>query len=301
VNQHATSGPARRPAFTLLELLVVIAIVAVLIALTLAAVQAARAAAERMRCADHLRQLGLALHGYASAHRTLPPGVSIEGEKSPFPFMSWLARILPHVEQDSLWRLTEDAYRQEPRFVVNPPHVGLSTVIPLYACPADGRLRIAQMSHGRLVAFTSYLGNEGTDYASHDGLLYADSQVALEAIPDGCSQTLLVGERPPSTDLFFGWWYAGAGQGHTGSGDMILGALERKHPKNRVSCSDGPFEFGPGRDDNQCDLFHFWSLHPGGSHFLFADGSVHFLRYSAKSILPALATRSGGEPIDAVD
>jgi prepilin-type processing-associated H-X9-DG protein len=40
---------------------------------------------------------------------------------------------------------------------------------------------------------------------------------------------------------------------------------------------------------------HFWSLHPGGAHFLFADGSVRFLAYSADSSLPALATRAGGE------
>jgi hypothetical protein len=46
----------------------------------------------------------------------------------------------------------------------------------------------------------------------------------------------------------------------------------------------------------QCDLFHFWSLHSGGGHFLFASGAVRFLAYSADELLPALATRSGGEP-----
>ena len=50
-------------------------------------------------------------------------------------------------------------------------------------------------------------------------------------------------------------------------------------------------------ESNQCDAFHFWSLHPGGAHFLFVDGSVHFLSYSAASILPALATRAGGEAV----
>jgi prepilin-type processing-associated H-X9-DG protein len=44
-------------------------------------------------------------------------------------------------------------------------------------------------------------------------------------------------------------------------------------------------------------LFHFWSLHPGGAHFLYADGSVHFLGYDADAILPALATRAGGEVV----
>ena len=53
----------------------------------------------------------------------------------------------------------------------------------------------------------------------------------------------------------------------------------------------------PGRLDNPCDQTHFWSLHPGGANFLFADGSVHFLYYSADRVLPALATRAGGEVV----
>jgi prepilin-type processing-associated H-X9-DG protein len=45
-------------------------------------------------------------------------------------------------------------------------------------------------------------------------------------------------------------------------------------------------------------VFHFWSLHPGGAHFAFADGSARFLSYSADSVLPALATRAGGDIAD---
>ncbi|HLW66382.1 MAG TPA: H-X9-DG-CTERM domain-containing protein [Gemmataceae bacterium] len=60
----------------------------------------------------------------------------------------------------------------------------------------------------------------------------------------------------------------------------------------------GPFHYGPGRIDNPCDSFHFWSLHPMGANFLFCDGSVHFIAYSAAEIMPALATRAGGEVVD---
>src|SRR5262245_20532704 len=63
----------------------------------------------------------------------------------------------------------------------------------------------------------------------------------------------------------------------------------------------GAYTYGPGQLDNQCDMFHFWSLHEGGAHFLFADGSVHFLRYSAAPILPALASRGGGESVSLPD
>jgi prepilin-type processing-associated H-X9-DG protein len=44
-----------------------------------------------------------------------------------------------------------------------------------------------------------------------------------------------------------------------------------------------------------CDMFRFWGLHAGGSNFLFADGAVRFLTYNAAPLLPALATRNGGE------
>lgn len=60
----------------------------------------------------------------------------------------------------------------------------------------------------------------------------------------------------------------------------------------------GPFRFGPGRTANPCDRYHFWSLHPGGAHFLFADGSVHFLPYAAASVMVPLATRAGGEVVN---
>ncbi len=56
--------------------------------------------------------------------------------------------------------------------------------------------------------------------------------------------------------------------------------------------------FGPGRLDNPCDRLHLWSLHPGGANFLFADGSVRFLPYSARNVLDALASIQGGEVVE---
>ena len=57
-----------------------------------------------------------------------------------------------------------------------------------------------------------------------------------------------------------------------------------------ANCAVGPYEFGPRRLDNLWNPFHFWSLHPSGANFGFADGSVRFLSYEAKSVLPALST-----------
>ena len=63
-------------------------------------------------------------------------------------------------------------------------------------------------------------------------------------------------------------------------------------------CSKGPFHFVAGRADDLCSAFHFWSPHPGGANFAFCDGSVRFLSYSADPVMPALATRAGGETVN---
>lgn len=285
-----------RGGFSLIELLVVIAIIGVLTALLLAAVQRVRQASDRTGCANNLRQMGVALHHYHDASGGLPPGVSYHRGTDPLPFLSWSARLLPFLEQEALWKQTLRAFEDDPFFLDNPPHEGLATVMPVYHCPADPRTR--QIAYiGFKVAFTDYLGVEGTDQFRRDGVLYLDSKTHFADITDGISNTLFVGERPPSADGALGWWYAGEGQSKDGSGDMVLGVQERNVAGYGKGCPVGPFDFGPGRPDNQCDAFHFWSLHLGdGAHFLFGDGSVRFVRYSAAPLLPALATRSNGEP-----
>lgn len=287
------AGPSH--GFTLLELLVVIAILAILVGLTLPAVQRVRAAAERARCQDHLRQIGLALHNYHSNNQVLPPGCSYQNGKDPYPLMSWLTRLLPYVEQEALWRQTEEAFAKDSFFRNDPPHVGLRTVMPLYVCPADPRhLSTWNFGQNVVVAFTSYLGVEGISHRERNGVLYLDSQTRFADVTDGTSYTLMVGERPPSADHRLGWWYAGTGQSRDGSAEMILGVNDLNVSVH--GCPIGPYQFEAGDIRDKCDTFHFWSPHSGGAHFLFTDGAVHFLRYSAAPMLPALATRSSGEP-----
>jgi prepilin-type processing-associated H-X9-DG protein len=290
---------------TLVELLVVLAIIGVLIGLLLPAVQQVRGAVARVQCSNKLRQIGLALHGYHNSQGRLPPGVSYDDGKSPYPYMGWCTRLLPYLEQDALWQQAQKAFDKDKSFLNNPPHAGLATVLPSFACPADGRTSaVGRPRNGDFtVAFTSYLGVSGSKYRANDGLLFLDSHVRFADITDGMSNTLCVGERPPSADLVFGWWYAGEGQDKDGVCDLVLSARERNvNPTYGPGCPEGPYQFGPGQVRNQCDAYHFWSLHTGGgAHFLFADGSVRFLRYSAAPIMPALASRARGEAVSPTD
>lgn len=295
----------KRHAFTLLELLVVLAIVGVVMGLLLPAVQKARDAAARIKCANNLHQIGLASHQYHDAMGCFPPGMcSGRVGNLPYRYASWLTFLLPYVEQGNLWNATVTAYRQSPLPFQDPPHIGLATVMPVFACPADPRSDQVQLARREKlhVALTSYLGVEGQDLYSRDGVLFMDSNIGIADIPDGTSNTLLAGERPASTDFQYGWWYAGVGQRFTGSAEMVLGVREPNLlPVTKGSCPPGIYSFAGGSLTNQCDMFHFWSPHIGGACFLFADGSVHFLPYAAASILPALASRAGGETVSLLD
>lgn len=289
----------RRSAFTLVELLVVIGIIGVLTALALPAIQRVRDASQRTRCANNLRQLGLALHMYHDAQGTLPPGLSTAKLATPYPWMTWLTRILPYVDQGALLDQTQQAYLQDPSPFDNPPHIGLATPISLFTCVADPRVATTHQTHQNLeVALTSYVGVNGTDFTAKDGVLFTDSNIRLTDISDGTSFTLTVGERPPSTDFWYGWWYAGVAQSGSGSPDMLLGVREQNVKEIWLAlCPPGPYHFSPGHFQEECDVLHFWSPHIGGSNFLFADGSARFLSHAADSVFPELATRNGHEAV----
>ncbi len=296
----------RRSAFTLLELLVVISIISLMIGLTLSAVQRVRASAARAECGNKLRQLGLAAHQYHDARGQLPAGWTSDADPKSLTYLGWTARLLPYLERDAQWRSVEAAFQSDPNrlgFFGHAPHAALlATAMPPFSCPIDSRVSAPQLSANTVTAaFTSYLGVVGRNGFQNDGLLFADSRVKFGDIRDGQSNTILIGERPPSADFRIGWWYRGWGASKDGIGEMILGVRERNFSSDYRSCPAGPYQFTAGKPDNPCDVFHFWSLHTGGANFAFADGSVRFLSYAADSVLPALSTRAGGEIVAVPD
>ncbi|MCI0639283.1 MAG: DUF1559 domain-containing protein [Gemmataceae bacterium] len=287
---------ANRRAFTLIELLVVLGIIAVLVGLLLPAVQKVRSAAARLQCANNLRQIGLALHQYHDSMRSFPPAVTIDDPQDRYYHLSWRVRIMPFLEQDGFWRQAQQEFTLNPFPNMPPYHKSAEVAFPVFSCPTDSRVEVAQPYKPLpAIALSSYIAVEGIDYQKPNGVLYKNSRTRMTDVVDGTSNTLFVGERPPSNDFRYGWLYFGSGQAMTGSLDHCLGV--REIATETTGCPPGPHHFQAKRLGIPCAFMHFWSLHEGGAHFLFVDGSVQFLAYSADSILPALATRAGGEVV----
>lgn len=214
VTWQATSRRWRcRFGLTLVELLVGIAIIGVLIALLLPAVQAAREAARRAQCTNHLKQIGLALHNYASVHRVFP---GLGGQ--PHTSFSVHARILPFLEQQSL---TERIDFQSPLMqgggnsvMVHPAQIrAAQTLVPGFVCPSDEEdslfsslLYFSGDPAGRS-AGTSYVfcggSGTGTRYDLRfrsDGMLWNNSVVGFGDVRDGTSQTVFASESLLGSD-----------------------------------------------------------------------------------------------------
>ncbi len=296
VDRIASRDDAGRPGFSLIEVVVTIGLVALLMGLIITGVQKTRAAVLRTQCQSHLKQLALAAHQCHDTSSTLPSGFNDLGGNSSRLYSGWQLSLLPYIDQSPAYLNAESDYRTRRLPSGPPPHSGLSLQIALFVCPSDGRIRspVFVISEQLTVAFTSYLGNCGRDCMNPDGVLYRDSRVGFSSITDGLSNTLIIGERPPGSDLRFGWWYAGYGQRRTGSADMILGVAESNlTPAN--GCSAGPYEFIESNTRDPCGVYHFWSLHNGGANFAMCDGSVRFVTYGGQRILIALSTAAAGD------
>lgn len=286
-----------RRAFTLIELLVVIAIIAILIAMLVPAVQKVREGAARTECTNKLKQLALALANYHDRHSAFPPAHcqnTLSYNCPPPPdtkqYFAWSARILPYIEQRALYDQVN--WNAHPWW----QHPINETPLDIYRCASDSRPTFVAKYGADLVALSGYMGVSGTDQLAYDGILHVNAKVQMKRILDGSSNTLLIGERPPSEDLVYGWWFAGAGPPpNFGATDVVIGVNEIKNPGASPPDRD-TFRQGSIVDPGQDHKWHFWSLHPAGTNFAFADGAVRFIGYDiGQPTINALSTRAGGE------
>jgi prepilin-type processing-associated H-X9-DG protein len=282
---------------------VTVAIIAVLIGFLFPAVQKIREAANRARCLNNLRQMGVALHHYHDVRGMFPhaydaralranPSTIRDGQKL-IVTESWATLILPFLDQENLERAGYSGYH--------------GRGIAVYQCPSDQRVTgIYQDANFGMEGLTDYLAVTGTETyfplgrPPCNGVMYASSRTRIADITDGLSNTVLVGERPPSPDLYWGWWTWSAFDASLGVRNTRSAYIRSDGDPPIICRSLFPENYRLGTGNN-CDTHHFWSLHPGGGNWLFADGRARFLPYQSNRLLPALATRSGGEVVNTDD
>ena len=310
--------------FTLVELLVVIAIIGVLVALLLPAVQAAREAARRAACQSNFRQVGVAMQNFESAQGHFPSGQNVwrgrfncanpggrTGNVTGRIGWGWGTFILPYLEQQAVYNRMDFEMPgvEEPWFANGDSFVAAATQLPVYLCPSDpqgaelvdccspmfnggsefedvGRSNMAGVADS-----TDFTCGDGTTYArlDGDGMLFTKSEIPFAEITDGSSHTFLVGEVVgvgPGTNSGFIW----VSHGVLHTANSINTFLQY------TTTFSGPF----ARDaTHSVDEGGFSSFHPGGCHFVFADGSVHFISDSIDiQTLAALTTRADGEVLN---
>jgi prepilin-type processing-associated H-X9-DG protein len=289
----------------------VIAIIAVLIGLLLPAVQKVREAANRVKCASNLKNIGLALHNFHDTYGRFPPG-DIVGAFPPWgtkpgSYHGWVTFILPQIEHEALYR----RYHWEATCSAPVNHPVTTVPLKIVQCPsAPERLMSYQDPETQTWAdypTKDYSTVRGVDpvladlgladrVENYNGIMRYNVMVRFADITDGTAQTMLITEDAGRPQL----WHAGqlvpdeslrCGAWCGGGCNFVL----------KGSSPNGVTQPGPCAMNctNQQEIYSF---HPGGANALFADGSVRFLKASIDiRIIARLVTMAGGEVASASD
>jgi prepilin-type N-terminal cleavage/methylation domain-containing protein/prepilin-type processing-associated H-X9-DG protein len=319
----AVETPTRPPrGFTLIELLVAIAIIGVLVALLLPAVQSAREAARRVQCRNNLKQIGLALHGYHDVQGAFPSSMNAWRTGA---FFTAFTAILPYLDQAPLYA----SYNLNLANTNRANATATAARVATYLCPSMTLARAKpDPAFNDFAAPSSYAVSTGSRFAwawsntglygEPDGVIIPNENlpgpgqpargapaVGIARIADGTGQTFLVGEQ----DFALKGYLFPAGDPRAGQSKGGDGAWCDGYPSSGSFSAFSPFNehryFGPGsRPDYReaSGVAGFRSEHPGGAQFVYADGSVRFLKDTvARPVYRALSTRAGGEilPADA--
>ena len=273
--------------FTLVELLVVITIIGILIALLLPAVQAAREAARRAQCCNNLKQAALGLHLYHETNNLLPCGLSYKAPS--YSGWSWAAAIMPFLEEGNI----TSQINYKAAFNDSSNEQIIKQFVGTYLCPSapppelvyccsgfSGTQHVAESNYAGVATDTAKSGEEFCFVLNGSGCLYVSSSISFNMIPDGTSQTLLLGEviqfLDAKTDPLV------ASQHYPAEAVLAdsWAAATRITTAYGINKGRSYYQSGPA------------SAHPGGASFAFADGHVSYLTENIEqAALRSLTTR----------
>lgn len=324
---------AFRRGITLIELLVTISIISILIALLLPAVQSARESARRAQCTNNLKNLGLAISSFETAHQGFPrvvtslnPGVS-KTNVSPY---SMHCQLLPYLEATSLFNAINLGIIFGLDISFPTANLTISEAgISVFLCPSDPNASAGKLSYrANIMTGTTSGPSQNLLLNNWTGPFGWDDYLPASMITDGLSNTLLLSEKKvgggstsyqssrdwidlqrniDTTTTQDEWLnicssldssYLSGVQTNSGRNWMISGAIYSEFfmsatPNSVIPDCGWKSSFGRG-------VFAARSYHPGGVNAVMADGSVHWFKSTiSKEIWRAIGTRSGGETISA--
>jgi prepilin-type N-terminal cleavage/methylation domain-containing protein len=295
-----------RRGFTLIELLVVIAIIGTLIALLLPAVQKVREAANRIRCANNLKQIGLATHNYHDANDALVPAWVGDNSLDPDGWASWAVLLLPYLEQDNiykLWDLRYPASKQTP--------AAYQQQLSILHCPSRPAFVLSKLDFaaagGGLTDYAASFGTEAQFDQSNGAIIPVNPPVSSDAsgnpiyttwrgqltfasITDGTSQTFLFGEKHVRPNSL---------RGKNEDRSVFGGQNNSIRRMAGVGTGANVRPLRPPQDQNGAKANEsFGGPHLGVCQFVFVDGSVKAIRTSVDvQTLSLLAARNDGQVI----